>query len=157
MPRVTTCCGLLSLLPMTVTTHLYGPLCLTLKVTVTSVTSSVSGIDAFTESSSPFSTNCGCCTTLDTVYCELFKLFPFTSHFTIVGGPKEELKISVNTGGSASREDMRVSFMLESTTGPAVSNNVNDTLTKIVISLYYNTYHSYHILLLYTHPLSVCE
>ena len=121
-PRVTTCCGLLSFLPMTVTTHLYCPLCLTLTLTVTFVTSSVSGIDAFTASSSPFSTNCGCCTTLDTVYCELFKLLPFTSHSTKVGGPKDVLKMSVKTGGSASRDDTRVNPTLESIMGPAVSN-----------------------------------
>ena len=38
----------------------------------------------------------------------------------MVGGPFEELKERVKTGGSASREDMRAYCMLVSTTGLAV-------------------------------------
>ena len=44
----------------------------------------------------------------------------FLVHVTMVGGPLEELKERVKTGGSASREDMRAYCMLVSTTGLAV-------------------------------------
>ena len=37
-----------------------------------------------------------------------------------MGGPLEELNERVKTGGSASREDMRVNCMLVSTSGPTV-------------------------------------
>ena len=50
VPRVTTCIGLVSSLPIIVTVHSYSPASLSLTVTVTLVTSGMSGSDALTES-----------------------------------------------------------------------------------------------------------
>ena len=76
-------------------------------------------LDGSIESNSPFLTKCAFFTSLCTLYWEVFKLLPSTTHSTTLGGPNEELKVSVNWGGSVSRVETSENFMLGSTTGPA--------------------------------------
>ena len=116
LPRVTICCGLLSFLPLTVTLHMYSPASLSLTVTITLVTSSVSGSDALTESMSPFCANSALRTSREMVVRDSFRAMPFLVHSTTVGGPYEELNERVKTGGSA--VGMRANWLV-STTGPA--------------------------------------